>query len=169
MYNVYNISILQIIILISTGIIQSPEARLRMQIPTEPIVELFCHLSMGGFMSSVAFNICLLLLCALYGFLTRALPDNFNESRYIFISVTTTSFMWMVFLPTYFNTFYAYHQASLLAFCLILNATITLLCLYIPKIYAIYIVDADDLKYGFMPAVTLSNAVVPTSVSVVAQ
>ena len=66
-----------------------------------------------------------------------------------FISVSTTTFMWMVFLPTYFTTFYAYHQAALLAFCLLLNASITLLCLYIPKIYAIYFIDEDKLTFSF--------------------
>ena len=57
--------------------------------------------------------------------------------------------MWTVFLPTYFTTFYAYHQAALLAFCLLLNASITLLCLYIPKLYAIYFVDEDKLTFSF--------------------
>ena len=119
-----------------------------MQVPTEKHVELFCDLPLEGLLVPLGYNLALIILCALYGFLTRKLPENFNESWYIFISVSTTSFLWIVFLPTYFTTFYAYHQAALLAFCLILNASITLLCLYVPKIYAIYFVDEGQLKYS---------------------
>ncbi len=71
-----------------------------------------------------------------------------NLFRYIFISVASTGFLWLVFLPTYFMTFYAYHQAALLAFCLILNASLMLLCLYVPKLYAIYWIDEDQLVFN---------------------
>ena len=118
-----------------------------MQVPTEKHVELFCDLPLEGLLIPLGYNLALIILCAVYGFLTRKLPENFNESWYIFISVSTTTFLWVVFLPTYFTTFYAYHQAALLAFCLILNASITLLCLYVPKIYAVYFVDEDKLKF----------------------
>ena len=117
-----------------------------MPIPTEKYVELLCELPLVGFLVPLSLNLILLLLCAAYGFLARKLPENFNESWFIFVCVSTTAFMWMVFLPTYFTMFYAYHQAALLAFCLILNACITLLCLYVPKLYALYFVSEDRLK-----------------------
>ena len=53
----------------------------------------------------------------------------------------------MVGIPTYFTTYYSYHQAALLAFCLLLNATITLLCIFVPKLYAIYFVHENDLQF----------------------
>ena len=59
----------------------------------------------------------------------------------------TTTFTWIVFIPTYFMTFYAYHKSILLATCLILNAPITLLLLFIPKIYAVYFVNESKIKY----------------------
>ena len=116
-----------------------------MKVPTEKHVELFCSLPLEGFLAPLSYNLLLILLCAIYGFLTRKLPENFNESWHIFVSVCTTMFLWVVFLPTYFTTFYAYHQAALLAFCLLLNASITLLCLYVPKIYAIHYVSEDRI------------------------
>ena len=67
--------------------------------------------------------------------------------RYIFVSVSTTMFIWMVFLPTYLTMFYSYHQSALLAFCLILNAFITMVCLFLPKLYAVYFVDENKLKF----------------------
>ena len=135
-----------------------PVARLRMQVPTEKHVELFCDLPLEGLLIPLGYNLALIILCAVYGFLTRKLPENFNESWYIFISVSTTTFLWVVFLPTYFTTFYAYHQAALLAFCLILNASITLLCLCVPKIYAIYFIDEDQIKF-MNTQVTTASAV----------
>lgn len=148
----------QIALTTVTGILVPPVARLQMQIPTEKHVELFCDLPLEGLLIPLAYNLTLIILCAVYGFLTRKLPENFNESWYIFISVSTTTFLWIVFIPTYFTTFHAYHQAALLAFCLILNASITLLCLYIPKIYAIYFIDEDQLKF-----VNVTNALPGTS------
>ena len=54
----------------------------------------------------------------------------------------------MVFLPTYFTMTLAYNQAALLAFCLLLNATITALCIHLPKIYAVNYVDEGQLKFA---------------------
>ena len=59
----------------------------------------------------------------------------------------TTTFLWVVFIPTYFTTFYAYHKSILLATCLTLNATITLLLLFVPKVYAVYFVNDSKIKY----------------------
>ena len=59
----------------------------------------------------------------------------------------TTTFLWVVFIPTYFSTFYAYHKTILLATCLILNGTITLLLLFTPKIYAVYFVNESKILY----------------------
>ncbi len=138
----------QVTICVATALLTPPAARLRMKVPTEKHVELFCDLNLESLLVPLGFNLTLILLCAVFGFLTKKLPENFNESWYIFISVSTTTFLWLVFLPTYFSTFYAYHQAVLLAFCLIVNSAITLLCLYFPKIYAIYFVDQEKLSFA---------------------
>ena len=118
-----------------------------MPIETKPYVELYCKLELRALLIPLVYNLFVILLCAVHGFLTRSLPENFNESRYIFVSVMTTTFLWIVFIPTYFTTFYAYHKSILLATCLILNATITLLLLFVPKIYAVYFVNDSKIKY----------------------
>lgn len=135
-------------ILAVTVTIAPPLPEVQMPIPTERLVELYCAMPLKAFLPPVVMNMALILLCAAHGFLTRSLPENFNESKFIFVSVCTTTFLWMVFLPTYFTTFYTYHQAALIAFCLILNATITLLCLFVPKIYAIYFVNEANIKFS---------------------
>ncbi len=130
---------------------------LKVSVSTQKHVELYCHRPLIGFLAPLCYNLLLLFLCAIYGFLTRKLPENFNESWYIFVSVATTSFLWLVLLPTYFSTFYTYHQAAILGACLILNATVTLLCLFIPKLYAIYFVNDDRIKIQISGSVSTSD------------
>ena len=131
--------------MVITSLISSPSAKLRMPVDTYRQVELFCEMDISQFMLCVSYNLLLLLLCAAHAFLTRKLPENFNESGYIFVSVCTTSFLWIVFIPTYFTMFYAYHQAALLAFCLFMNCACTLLCLFLPKVYAVYFLNENDM------------------------
>ena len=117
-----------------------------MPVLTEKYVELICRRPLWVFLVPITYNIAIILLCAVFGFLTRKLPQNFNESWFIFISVATTLFAWLVLLPSYFNAFYAYHQEALLALCLIINVFITLVCQYSPKVYALYCIDKDSMN-----------------------
>ncbi len=125
-----------------------PIVRDRMPVAIEKHVEKHCYLPLEGLLVPLSYNMFLIILCSVYGFLSRKLPQNFNESWYIFVSVSTTTFIWVVFIPAYFSTSHTYHQAALLAFCLILNSSITLLCIFLPKLYAIYYVDKAQLQFG---------------------
>ncbi len=123
-----------------------PTASLHMPVRTEKNVELICDQSLSGFLLPMIYNILVIVVCAVVGFMTRKLPENFNESWFIFISVATTLFMWLVFVPSYYNAFYAYLQDALLALCLILNAYITITCLFLSKIYAVLFVKETSIK-----------------------
>ena len=125
---------------------EPPGALLQMPVSSVKYVELLCNMPLHSLLTPLSYNMILLLLCAVFGFLTRKLPDNFNESWYIFISVSTTIFIWVAFLPTYIMAFYAYHKAALLSFVLILNSTVTAVCLHIPKIYALFFVEETQIK-----------------------
>lgn len=144
-------------IVVATAIIDPPIDRLRMPVVTEKYLELSCFQTLSTFLPSLSFNLLLIVLCAAYGFLTRKLPANFNESWYIFVSVATTTFLLMVFLPAYFTAFYAVHQVVLLASCLFIVPSVTLLSLYFPKIYAIYFVDETKMDLGTV-TVGVSNS-----------
>lgn len=115
-------------------------ASVELQMPksTEPYVELACCVSVQGFVISLAFNVMLVLVCTYYAFKTRSLPDNFNESRYITLSVYTTLVIWLAFVPSYFTTQHASQRLVCMSSALTLNATVILLCLYTPKVYAVY-------------------------------
>lgn len=109
-----------------------------MPIPTVKFVELLCLLPLEGMLSSLCYNLILVIICTFYAFKTRKLPDNYNESRYIAFCVDTTLIIWISFVPTYFTASRAYFKVIILSVALILNATVNLLCLFVPKLYALY-------------------------------
>ena len=124
-----------------------PEPTTKMPIQLKPYVELFCTLPKESLLIHLSINLILVLLCTFFGFKTRKLPENFNESKCIFLCVCSTLFLFTAFLPTYFAAFYAYHKSVLLSLCLVLNATVMLLCLFVPKIYVLFYVDENDLIF----------------------
>ena len=123
-----------------------PDAEYQMRICTEYYVEIVCDIPLLSLTIPLSFNLLLFILCAVFGFLTHKLPDNFNSAWYIFITVSTTLFVWVAFLPTYLLAFYSYHKAVLLALALIPNASFTGLALFVPKVYAVYYVDDKNIK-----------------------
>ncbi len=137
----------QIILTVTISIVKPSVPLLQMPVLTERYSELLCTLPPEVLGVLLGYNLLLLATCAVYGFLTRKLPENYNESWFIFVSVVTTVFIWVVFLPTYFTSFYAYHRTALLATSLILNGFITLLCLFVPKIYAAAFVAETKMKF----------------------
>ncbi|ESO03560.1 hypothetical protein HELRODRAFT_79942, partial [Helobdella robusta] len=117
---------------------EKPNEDLSMPLPKlEPIVEFRCQAPINGLAVSLAYNILLVVACSYYAFKTRSLPDNFNESRCTVLCVYTTFVIWIVFLPSYLTTQKAHHQALVQAMALLLNSSVTLACLYVPKCWAV--------------------------------
>jgi hypothetical protein len=90
----------------------------------------------------------LMIGCALLGFLARRLPENFNDSLFIFISVSTTLFVWILFVPAYFMAYYAYLRSVIIGFCLLSNAGVTLVCQFVRIAYAVLFVPTDNIKFN---------------------
>ena len=137
-----------------TTIIDPPFVRSSMPIQMEKLVETSCGETMVKFIVPLTYNVLMIITCAVLGYQSRKLPENFNESWFIFISISTTLFMWIVFLPTYFTAFYVYNQVAILGFCLLLNVYITMGCLFLPKVYALFWVDEKSLVFSKMTATT---------------
>ena len=95
---------------------------------------------MTPFMLGFIYNAVLVLACAFYAFKTRKLPDNYNESKFIAFCAYSTLFLWCAFVPIYFIIPVAYYRVFILIVAIIITATVTLICLYIPKLFAIYFV-----------------------------
>ena len=121
--------------------------KLVMPVRSEDFVELTCYLPPYNVIALLSFNMVLLFLCTVHAVKTRKLPDNFNESRYISLCVYTTLVIWLAFIPTYFTTERAYYKLLLLFLALLLNCTVSLVSLFLPKVYALlYVEDEDALR-----------------------
>ena len=77
----------------------------------------------------------LLVFCAIYAFKTRKTPDGFNETKFIGFTTYTTGLIWLAFMPLYFSTNNSWLRVFTLCLGLSLTASVTLACLFVPKIY----------------------------------
>jgi hypothetical protein len=162
MFNLYLI-FLKVILTGVSEYVSSSMPSLKMPSSFDKYAELYCHKSTVWFLIPLAYNIILMLVCAVIGFITRKLPQNFSESWFIFVSVSTTLFAWAVFIPAYFTSYYSYMQSAILGFCLVLNIVVTLCCQFLPIIYAAIFVPTDRIKFSMMSEFsTKTTAVTPT-------
>lgn len=148
-----------------------PTAQKRQPVATEKLVELSCDLTLPGLVSFLAYNLILVTLCSIFAFKTRKLPENFNESKFISMCVFTTLVIWLSFICTYFTASRESVKILLLSVALLLNHTVALLFLFLPKIYAAVYVDPDTFistnvrtSGGQVPVnvVAISNRIAPT-------
>ncbi|XP_052788467.1 metabotropic glutamate receptor 2-like [Mya arenaria] len=130
--------ICQVAIVIIGTSLEPPVVALQMPLRTERLVELSCTLPQVGLLASLSFNLVLVIITTFYAFKTRKLPQNYKESRYIAFCVDTTLLIWVTFVPTYFTTSRAAAKTTILAVALLLNASVTVSCLFIPRIYSLY-------------------------------
>ncbi len=103
-------------------------------------VELRCGESpYFGLSVSLAYNLLLLLLSTYFAFLTRKVPDNFNEAKFINITLYSLCIIWVGFVPAYFVSiqFGTVYENFFLLLAVFLSASVTLLCLLIPKIFIV--------------------------------
>lgn len=119
----------------------------RMPSSFEKYVELYCYKSEEWFLIPLAYNILLMLVCTVISFVTRKRSENFHESWFTFASVATTMFAWVVFIPAYFTSYYAYMQSAILGFRLVVIVFVTLLCQFLPIIYAVMFVPTDKMTF----------------------
>ncbi|XP_074657414.1 metabotropic glutamate receptor 4-like [Tubulanus polymorphus] len=140
---------IQIIISVISTAITPPDVILRMPVSVINYVEMSCAIPFEGLCAFLLYNLILVTMCSFYAFKTRKVPDNFNESRFIALCVYTTLVIWLAFISTYFTTTKAYYQIILLSLALIFNGTVTLVFLFLPKIYAVLYVETANQKVKF--------------------
>ena len=90
------------------------------------------------------YNALIILLCCYYAFKARKVPDNYNESRFIALSVYSTVVVCLAAIPVFVTATTALQKVSTICLVLLVNAYISLICLYLPKIYAIYFDKRDE-------------------------
>ncbi|XP_005103969.1 metabotropic glutamate receptor 3 [Aplysia californica] len=136
--------LMQVLIVTISTILNPPTVAHCMPVRTEKHVTRYCDMPLSGFLSSLAFNLVLVLVCTWYAFKTRRLPDNYNESRYIAFCVDTTVLIWVSFIPTYFTITRPYYKVFILALALLINSIVCHLCLFVPKLYTLYLTKRKE-------------------------
>ncbi|XP_047738717.1 metabotropic glutamate receptor, partial [Hyalella azteca] len=57
-----------------------------------------------SYLIAFAFPMSIILICTIYAWKTRKIPESFNESKYIGFTMYTTCVLWIAFLPIYYST-----------------------------------------------------------------
>ncbi|XP_033124435.1 metabotropic glutamate receptor 7-like [Anneissia japonica] len=106
---------------------------------------LICKIAFIELVGSLCYNLFLIICCTYYAFVSRKVPNNYNESRFINMSVYTTLIIWLGFIPSYFLIGDTLLRVSVMSLVMIFSAFVTLWFMFLPKIYAILYLN--DEKY----------------------
>ncbi|XP_055551060.1 metabotropic glutamate receptor 5-like [Wyeomyia smithii] len=116
------------------------------QYPTRQRTVLACNTTRQGILVPLAFIFLLIILCTLYAWKTRNVPENFNEAKFIGFSMYTTCVIWVAFVPIYFGS---ESKIITMCICISLSAMVTLLFLFLPKLYIILIRPEKNIRALF--------------------
>ncbi|XP_054009376.1 metabotropic glutamate receptor 2-like isoform X1 [Hylaeus anthracinus] len=123
----------------------------------------------ASYMIAFAYPIMLIVVCTVYAVLTRKIPEAFNESKHIGFTMYTTCVIWLAFVPLYFGTGNNVAlRITSMSVTISLSASVTIACLFSPKLYIILIRPERNVRQSMMPArynTTKSSAVTPTNAS----
>ena len=90
-----------------------------------------------GLSITLGYNFLLLVVTTYFAIRTRNVPQNFNEAKFISFTMYTLCILWLAFIPTYFATtsvLGTIYETSSLMLAIILNATVTLCILFLPRV-----------------------------------
>ncbi|KAK0179971.1 hypothetical protein PV327_005663 [Microctonus hyperodae] len=126
----------QVVLTLVWMIVEPPGTRY--YYPDRRQVILKCNIQDMSFLFSQLYNATLIVVSTIYAVKTRKIPENFNESKFIGFTMYTTCIIWLAFVPIYFGTGNAHEiQITTLCVAISLSASVTLVCLYSPKVYII--------------------------------
>ncbi|XP_067627250.1 metabotropic glutamate receptor 2 [Eurosta solidaginis] len=106
----------------------------------------------ASYMIAFFYPIILIVVCTIYAVLTRKIPEAFNESKHIGFTMYTTCVIWLAFVPLYFGT--ANHvplRITSMSVTISLSASVTIACLFTPKLYIILIRPERNVRQSMMP------------------
>ncbi|KAL0120863.1 hypothetical protein PUN28_008503 [Cardiocondyla obscurior] len=122
-----------------------------------------------SYMIAFTYPIILIIVCTIYAVLTRKIPEAFNESKHIGLTMYTTCVIWLAFVPLYYGTgSNVALRITSMSVTISLSASVTVVCLFSPKLYIILIRPERNVRptvRAGRPNPTKSSAITATNAS----
>ncbi|KAL8605714.1 hypothetical protein ACOMHN_059783 [Nucella lapillus] len=118
-----------------------------------------CRASQVATMISLFYNMFLIVLCTVYAFKTRNIPQNFNEAKYIAFAMYSTCIVWSAFIPIYFGANHDFRiEVTSLCMCVAISSTVSLFCLFAPKVYIVVFHPHKNVRQPTNPTSFMSSS-----------
>ena len=112
--------------------------------PPTNYIEAYCEFG-NGFLASIIYNLLLILACCYYAFKSRKVPSNYNESKFIAVSVYSTLVFSVAAVAVYITAAAVLQKVATICIAILLTSIQTLIFVYLPKLYAILLAKDVEL------------------------
>ena len=110
---------------------------------------------------NLSLSVLFMISCTVLAFKTRHFPKNYNEAKYIGITLYITCVIWSLFLPIFFLTSaveYDFLREYLMCIICVLIGFVTLCGMFGPKVLMIYHTPPEGTSQGSLPTWYITNS-----------